>query len=87
MLNASLIISNISDTSDITATPAKEKAYRSMVWFPHPSVPAAQPLSPFGTAPLEGSLFWEEKDGSDLATDAAKAIGHFLIGETDYAQT
>jgi hypothetical protein len=35
---------------------------------------------------MEGSLFWEQKDGLDLSTDTAKSIDHFIMGETDYAQ-
>jgi hypothetical protein len=36
---------------------------------------------------MEGSLFGEEKDRSDLGIGAAKAIeAHLLIDETDYLQ-
>ncbi len=35
---------------------------------------------PFGKAsPREGSLFWEQKDGLDLATGIAKAMAQFLM--------
>jgi hypothetical protein len=38
-----------------------------------------------GQLPLEGSLFWKEKDGLDLAIDVAQAMVH-LLDEIDYSQ-